>query len=198
MSAPTPKTAGSEAAGRRLLMRRYLLIGIASLSVVCAIGLSIWASGLPLSWVMDCDSASYYRINKVIAADPKHLGDRRLYDVIPQLGLEDVPWDDGNMQNLAGSCRIYHFRGFALIVNLEYMRPGVTEDILLERGTPEEKFQARDLLVLNRYQPPFTMLDGIKTREERMRRYWASAEESVKKINEEMESRRRRALNQRN
>jgi hypothetical protein len=169
-----------------------VLLGIASLFFVSGFGVSIWAIGLPPSWTVDYDRASYRRITRAIAADPQYLCGRPLYDVIRELGLEDVPWDDGNAQSLAGSCRIYHFRGFSLCVTLEYMRQGVTENVLLERGSPEEKLQNRALLWTNLNQSPFVMLDGIKRREERMRQYRAWNEESIKQLNKKMESKLRR------
>ena len=176
---------------RRPLTRRFLLVGIACLAVVCGLALTVWATGLPLSWTADYDRAQYNRIVSAIAADPKHLGGRRLYDVAHQLGFEDVPWDDGSVQNRAGSMRIYHFRGFALWVTLDYMRDGVTEDMMLERGSAEEKLQARDLLRINLNVPPSVWIDGLASREERMRIFWAREEEAIRKLNEEMELKRR-------
>jgi hypothetical protein len=138
------------------------------------------------------------RITNAIAADPQHHCGRRLYDVSRELGLEDAPWDDGNVQNLPGSYRVYHFRGFALYVTLDYMREGVTEKMLLERGSPEEKRKGRDLLRINLNVPPFAMIDSISSREERMRQFWAREQEAIDQINKEMESKRQRRLNQQN
>ncbi len=167
-----------------------MLLGIACLSIVSGVALSLRAIGLPLSWTADYDKARYARITRAIAADPQHLCGRRLYDVGRELGLEDVPWDDGNVQNLPGSYRVYHFRGFVLYVSLEYMREGLTQDMLLERGSTEEKLRGRDLLRIDPHNAPFVMIDGISRREERMRQYWARVDEEIEKINKAMESRR--------
>jgi hypothetical protein len=198
VKAPPVTTAGSKREGRRSRTRWYVLLGIASLSAISGIALYIWAIGLPLSWAFDYDSVRYTRITNAIARDPQHLGGRRLYDVSRELGLEDVSWDDGNVQNLAGSLRIYHFRGFALYVTLDYMGEGVTEDMLLERGSAEEKLRGRDLVRINRSSAPFILIDGISSREERMRRYWAREEEAMKDINEQMRLKRQKMLNQEN
>jgi hypothetical protein len=125
MEAPGLETAGSKREGRRSLRRWSVWLGIAGLSVVSGVALCVRLMGLPLSWTADYDRARYARIIKAIAADPKHLCGRRLCDVSRELGLEEVPWDDGNVQNLPGSYRIYHFRGFALYVSLDYMREGI-------------------------------------------------------------------------
>ena len=149
MRSPAFWTAGSRVNVRRFLTRRFLLLGIACLAIVSGVVLYVWATGLPLSWTADYDRATYARIMSAIAADPQHLGGRRLYDVARELGLEDAPWDDGNVQNLPGSYRVYHFRGFALYVTLDYMRQGLTQNMLLERGSADEKLQAHDLLRIN-------------------------------------------------
>jgi hypothetical protein len=175
----------------RPLTRRFLSVGIGSLAVVCGLALYIWATGLPLSWTAEYDRAKYNRIVSAIAADPKHLCGRRLYDSAGELGFEDAPWDDGNVQNRTGSLHIYHFRGFALWVTLDYMRQGVTEEMMLERGSAEEKLKARDLLRINLNIPPSVWIDGLASREERMRIFWAREEEAMRRINEEMELKRR-------
>ncbi len=143
------------------------------------------------------DRATYARISKAIEADPTPSWDKRLYDFLRELNLEDTPWDDANLQNEAGSFRIYHFRGFMLSVNLyvpsEHWRDVAPQKILLEQGSLEEKRQARDWLRIERR--PYASIDGINSREERMRKYWAEANESLRRINEEMKSRQKNGLN---
>jgi hypothetical protein len=139
MSSPALGTTESNVEGRRSLRWWSVRLGIAGLAVVSGVALTLWAMGLPLSWTADYDRTSYDRIIEAIAADPQHLCGTRLDDAGRELGLEDFPWDDGNVQNLPGSYRIYHFRGFALYVTLDYMREGVTQDMLLGRGSVEER-----------------------------------------------------------
>jgi hypothetical protein len=177
-----------------------VLLGIVCLSVVFALAFYIWIRSLPPFWWLDHDKAMYARISKVIAADSRHLSGKRLYDFIREQDLEDIPWDDANLQNWAGSVRIYHFRGFKLTVNLyvpfEHWRHRGPERILLEQGSLEEKRQFRDWLLIE--SGPFALIDGINSREERMRKFWAEVNESLRQINEEMESRRKNTLNPQN
>ncbi len=189
MKEPVFEAAGLRVEARRSPTRWFVLLGIACLAVVSGISLSVWIIGLPPSWTMDYDRALYARITKAIAADPQHFCGRRLHDVNRELGLEDLPWDDGNLQNLPGSLRIYHFRGFALYLTLDYMRQGVTQSMLLGTGPTSEQLQARDLLRIDSYNRPSVMIDGINDREERMRQYWARAYESVRKHNEHADGR---------
>jgi hypothetical protein len=177
-----------------------VLLGIVCLSVVFTLGLYIWIRSLPPLWWLDHDKAMYARISKAIAGDPRHLSGKRLYDFIRKMDLEDIPWDDANVQNWAGSVRIYHFRGFRLTVNLyvpfEHLRHRGPERILLEQSSPEEKRQARDWLLIE--CGPFAFIDGINSREERMRKFWAEVNESLRQINEEMELRQKNRLNRQN
>ena len=177
-----------------------MLLGIVCLSVVFALALSIWIRSLPPFWWLDHDKRMYTRTSKAIAADPRPLWDKRLYDFIRELDLEDIPWDDANVQNQAGSFRIYHFRGFMLSVNLyvpfEHWRHRGPERILLEQGSLEEKRQARDWLRIE--SRPFALIDGINSREERMRKYWAEVNEGLRQIREEMKSRQKDTLNRQN
>jgi hypothetical protein len=187
-------TAGLKVEGRLSPRRRNLLLGISCLSVVSGVAF-FWAFGLLSSWTVDYDRAGYARIIKVFGADSQHHCGRRLYDVGPELGIEDVPWDDGNVQNLPGSYRIYHFRGFALYVTLDYMREGLTQDMLLGRGSSTERSRGRDLLWIHPRNPPFVIIDGISSRAERMKRYWSQVDENIREINEEMQLKRHRGLN---
>jgi hypothetical protein len=200
MSAPPSAVAQSKSADRRFLRWRHLLLGIVCLSVVFALASDIWLRSLPPFWWLDHDKATYARISKAIAGDPRHLSGKRLYDFIRELDLEDIPWDDANLQNQAGSARIYHFRGFRLYVNLyvpfEHQRDQGPERILLQQGSLEEKRQARDWLRIE--SRPFALIDGINSREERMRKFWTEANESVRQFNEEMKSRQKDRLNRQN
>jgi hypothetical protein len=196
MSAPPSAVAQSKGAGRYFLRWRHVLLGIVCLSVVFALALYIWIRSLPPFWWLDHDKAMYARISKAIAGDTWHLSGKRLYDFIRELDLEDIPWDDANVQNQAGSVRIYHFRGFMLRVNLyvpfEHWHRG-PERILLEQGSVEEKRQARDWLRIE--SRPYALIDGINSREERMRKYWAEVNESIRQFNEERESRQKDRVN---
>jgi hypothetical protein len=187
MSEVPSAPAESKGAGRRFRRWRRVLLGIASLSVVFAVALCIWVNSLPPFWWLDHDKATYARISKAIAADPRPDWGTRLYDFIRELDLEDIPWDDGFDQNSETGClRIYHFRGFSLYVHvyvpLEYCRHGDFRRILREEGSPQEKRQACEVLRIA-YRP-HAFIDGINSREERMRRYWAVLKEEFREAND--------------
>ena len=176
--------------GRSFLRWRRVLFGIVCLFVAVAAAVSVFNCPIEIrrAWLMgwEYDKATYARISKAIAADPRLFSDKRLYDFLRELDLEDIPWDDANVQNEAGSFRIYHFRGFALYVNLyvpsEHWRDVAPQKILLEQGSPEEKRLARDWLRIE--SRPYASIDGINSREERMRKFWAGVNESIRQFNE--------------
>lgn len=197
MSAPPPAGAQSKGAVRRFLSWRFVLLGIACLSVVFATAVFSYPIEVRRAWSLgqQYDKATYAQIREAIAADTTHLAGKRLYDFIRELNLEAIPWDDANVQNFTGSLRMYHFRGFRLYVHVavpdEYVRD--EERILLEKGSPEEKRQARDLIRISRQ--PSLLIDGINGRDERLRRFWAEVNEEIRRINEKMHSRQEEGLN---
>ena len=70
-----------------------------------------------------------------------------------------------------------------LYVPFERWRHRGPERILLEQGSLEEKRQARDWLLIE--SGPFALIDGINSREERMRKFWAGVNESIRQSNED-------------
>jgi hypothetical protein len=184
MSESPSAVAQSKGAGRCFLRWRHVLLGMVCLSVVFAAALHTWIRTHPPFWWLPHDKAMYARISKAIE-DPRHLSGTRLYDLIRKLDLEDIPWDDVNLQDHAGSVRMYHFRGFRLTVNLyapsEHWQDRGPEWILLEQGSPEEKRQARDWVLID--SGPYALIDGINSREERMRKFFADAYEGLRRFN---------------
>jgi hypothetical protein len=152
----------------------------------------VLAVGIPRSWVFDYDTETHAGITKKIAA-PQRLAGRRFDEVSRELGLEGVLWDDVVVQTM-GTCRMYHFRGFALIIHLEYAWEKITQD--MRRDLPEEKLRARDdLLHIHPHFHPSVTIDGISSREERMRQYQARLEAEFERINNEMDSHRQQRRN---
>ena len=186
--------AQSKGAGRRFWRWRSVLLGIVCLIAVFLVAVFNCPIDVRRAWLLglEYDKAMYARISKAIAADPRHLSGKRLYEFIRELDLEDIPWDDASVQNQAGFFRIYHFRGFQLYVNVylpfEHWQHGRPEKILLEQGSLEEKRQARDWLRIE--SRPYALIDGINSREERMRKFWAAVHEGLRRFNEELNEKR--------
>ncbi len=158
----------------------------------------LWARGLPRSWVFDYDHAAYADIAKKFTANPQRLAGRRFDDVSRELGLEDIPWDDINFQ-APGPCLMYHFRGFALILRLEYSHERVPSETLNKRVSPDkiadERLPYRELLRIDSRSPPYIKIDGIATREERMRQHNALLEAQIEEINKQMDASQKKMPN---
>jgi hypothetical protein len=161
-----------------------------SLFVACGFWLAVRTLGSLPYWTTDYDRGRYIEISRAIDADPRQLVDRRFDEVSRTLRLEDVPWDDVALQSEPGSVRLYHFRGFSLEIMLGRYPPEITPDDKAPWSISVEELNRRGVL-WTAHQPPWLQIDGIADRKERMRRFWRDVEESCKRINAEMERKRR-------
>jgi hypothetical protein len=168
--------------------RRWIAFPL--LLAACGISLTFWSQGLPLSWTADYDRARYVGIRRAIDADPHHLLGRRFDEVSRNLRLEEVPWDDVAIQQASGMVRLYHFRGFSLMVTLDSLPAGITPGGQTPWTGFGEESDRRVVLWLA-HQEPALWIDGISTREERMRQYQKHLEEVCARINAEMERQRK-------
>jgi hypothetical protein len=195
MVATVSQPAETRARGRWFRSDRRTLIVIAFLSALAGTSLALSTRYLPLSWTADYDRVSYYRIGRAIAADPTHLRGKPFDRVRRELGLDEVPWDDGGaLQLLDGVYRIYHFRGFALHVTMQLLPAGATPD-RIERpsGTGED---LRGPSVLWLHDSPLLRIDGISDRGERMKRHFKELDEMCASMNAEADRRRRMQQNE--
>jgi hypothetical protein len=156
---------------------------------VFGIWFALRSLGDPRVWIIDCDRERYFQIRKALDADPDHLYDKTLDEIIKKLALENVPWDDVPTNN-DDPCRIYHFRGFALYVTLESLPAGLTRDMRKGRGLNEEEIH-RPKVWWIAGDRPFILLDGIRDREQRMKNYRDSERKMLEEINAGMRKRSR-------
>jgi hypothetical protein len=101
-----------------------------------------------------------------------------------QLSLEQVKWSKAYTNVPNGEMRIYHFRGFYLILLLRKLIPDHppmwTSDDLQKRG---------QWYVYYFY--PALHVDGLDDPEMRMRNYWAALSESFRRRNEEAQQKQK-------
>jgi hypothetical protein len=176
---------------RRARFRGRSLFVLAILLVACAAGYVLRHEALPLSWTADYDRARYNEIRRAIDADPNHLAGKPFDEISRRFGLEDVPWDDGAVQQESGMFRIYHFRGFSLHLTLRRLPPGSTPD-RVEPWTGDYKdLLERGLLWVGPSYPAL-WVDGISDPKARMDRYWKEVQEMCDRMNAEMDQERQR------
>ena len=190
MVATVSRPAETRARSRWLRFNRRRLIVIAFLFVVAGVSLALSTSALPLSWTADYDRGRYDRILTAIAADPTHLRGKPFDPVSKELGLDEVPWDDGvAFQVPDGMYRIYHFRGFALHVTMQLLPAGATPDRPERPNSAGEEPRSHGTLWI--HDSPMIRIDGIGDRGERMKRHFKELDEMCAHINAEMDRRRR-------
>jgi hypothetical protein len=151
---------------------RWLAI-LAFIMVVCIASRFICFPTLPSTWYVDFDRDRYIEIHDAIKADKNHLLGKSFDEISKQFRLENVPWDDVAFQRGPNdSFRIYHFRGFAFYMTLEWARP---KDGLKRSYTMKEVRQYGVLRLA--YFFPFVRADGINDPKEWMKRHWDKIEE---------------------
>ena len=187
MAEPNPYESPQLAPGRSRAPIIILAIGACLLFLLFC----LWARGLPPSWVFEYDHAAHADVRKKITSDPQRFAGRRFDDVSRELGLDDIPWDDINFQS-PGPRLMYHFRGFALILPLEYAQEVVTLEMLNKRVSADkitdDRLPYRERLRINSNSRPYIWIDGISSREERMRRHNEQLEAQIEEINREMDA----------
>jgi hypothetical protein len=142
--------------------------------------LCLLVPSLPPAWTADYDRARYTQISDAIANDEYRRLGKPFDEVATELGLEEVPWDKGFGQS--GEDRIYHFRGFALYINLVDSPRGLTS-----HGADVDR---RGVQWISPY--PFVRIDGISDRNERMEQYWEACNDECNRINREVQLERQR------
>jgi len=172
---------------------RRTLLAVAALVVILysIVSVLVLLPILPSTWTMDYDRDRYTEIHEAIKADDHHLLGKSLDEISKRFGLEGVPWDDDFFQlGPPGSRRIYHFRGFALYMIVDW---GLPEDSPLRQsgqyavsGSDLRRYGTLQLA----YSPPYVRADGINDPKERMKRYWDAIDEECARINAEMERER--------
>jgi len=162
--------------------------------LAAAAALELWASGLPLSWTAEYDRAKYRQITRAIAADTGRLRHQPFDKVRTAFGLDEAPWDDGIAFQLPeGMYRIYHFPGFAVHITLQRLPIGSSPDHFIRTNWTHDQLEAYGVLWL--FDSPQIRIDGLNSREERMKRHYEELDQECARINAEMERRRRAQSN---
>ena len=89
-----------------------------------------------MSWIYDYNKERYTQIKRAIEADQQHLCGKSFDEVAEELSLQDVPWDNFDIQQgpERTSCVSTIFEAGALYVTLEILPAGITPQ---SRGTME-------------------------------------------------------------
>ncbi len=118
--------------------------------------------------IAEFDDARYERMRRVIDSSPNKLLGTSLTNAEKLLSLENVKWDEGYTSVPFGQLRVYHFRGFYLLLSLET--------------------RSQNVKVAN--FDPSLHIDGITDPKERMSNYWEQVHAGFEKRTEEMNAAR--------
>jgi hypothetical protein len=148
----------------------------------------IFLSGCMDSWGADAryDKTRYGQMQRTIDGSTNKLLGISLQDASRLLSLENVKWDEGYTSVPFGQLRIYHFKGFDLMLSLRAFPRGITPD-------SHQSFNVRSdselrsngvWWVANFY--PSLHIDGIDDPKERMSNYWEQVHAGFEERTEEM------------
>ena len=185
MTATEPQPAEPRRKCRWFRFSRWRLLILLAIFVVSGIWLSLWGFAfpkLPLSWTADYDKDRYNQIRRAIEADPQHLLGKSLDEAAKELHLENVRWDDFSFQELNTATRIYHFRGFALYLPLQFLPARMTPNG--NEGWSRANLKRPGKPWLNGWKP-FVEIDGIRDGKERMYRHAKAFNERLEREAEE-------------
>jgi hypothetical protein len=129
------------------------------------------------------DKARYNRMQLSIDGSTNKLLGLSLTDASRVLSLKGARWDEGYTSVPLGQLRIYHFRGFYLLLSLEVRPQGITQD-------KPQPFSHSDLRsngvwwVANFH--PALHIDGLDEPSKRMTNYWDRVNAGFRAREEEM------------
>jgi hypothetical protein len=118
------------------------------------------------------DKARFVRMRSIIAGSTNKLLGVSLADASKLLSLDHARWDEGYSSVPLGQLRIYHFRGFYLLLDLEVLPRGMTPDQPQSFSSSSDSDLRSNGVwwVANFY--PSLHIDSVKDPRKRMSNYW--------------------------
>ena len=132
------------------------------------------------------DKARYNQMQGAIDGSTNELLGISLEDASQTLSLEGVRWDEGYTSVLLGQQRIYHFRGFYLLLNLEVLPHGITPDKPYEFSVNSvSELRSNGVWWVANFYPALHV-DGLTAPSKRMTNYWDRVHAGFRERAEEM------------
>lgn len=109
-----------------------------------------------------------------------------LSDASKLLSLDGAKWDEGYTSVPLGQLRIYHFRGFYLLLNLQVLPRGITPDSPQPFSLDgESQLRSNGVWWVANFYPDL-QIDGLTDPKKRMSNYWDKVHAGFRERNEEM------------
>ena len=130
------------------------------------------------------DKARYEQMKRVIDGSTNELLGVSLADASKLLSLDGANWDKGYTSVPLGQLRIYHFRGFYLMLSLNVLPPGITPTNRQNFAIGPELERTGIWWVANFY--PALHIDKLTDPRKRMEDYWHGVQKGFRERTEEM------------
>ena len=163
--------------------------GFRSMGILSAL---VWLFSCAGLWSADVkyDKTRHGRMQHVIDGSTNKLLGVSLPDVSRLLSLENVKWDEGYTSVPLGQLRVYHFKGFYLLLSLQALPRGITpgSDYSFNVRGDSELRSNGVWWVADFY--PALHIDGLGDPKERMSNYWEQIHAGFKQRTEQMTTNR--------
>jgi hypothetical protein len=142
------------------------------------------------SWGADAkyDKTRYDQMQRTIDDSTNKLLGISLQDASKLLSLKNVKWDEGYSSVPFGQLRVYHFKGFYLLLSLRVFPRGITPESHGQFSVNESELRTNGIWWVANFYPALH-IDGIDDPKERMSNYWEQVHADFEKRTEEMKKR---------
>lgn len=134
------------------------------------------------------DKTHYDQMQRAIDGSTNKLLGVSLQDASKLLSLENVKWDEGYTSVPRGQLRLYHFKGFYLMLSLQAFPRGITPESHGQFSVNESELRTNGVWWVANFYPALD-IDGIDDPKERMSNYWEQVHAGFEKRTEEMNKR---------
>jgi hypothetical protein len=132
------------------------------------------------------DKPRYDKMQRVIDGSTNKLLGISLADAAKLLSLDNAKWDDGYTSRPHSQLRVYHFRGFYLLLDLQDFPSDASPDHAQAFSSDSERSSNRGWWVANFY--PSLHIDGLNDSKKRMTNYWDRVHSGFRQRTDEMKS----------
>jgi hypothetical protein len=126
------------------------------------------------------DKARFDQVQRTIDGSTNKLLGISLADASKLLSLDGVRWDEGYTSMSLGQSRIYHFRGFYLLLSLELFPKGSSPEHRPRSFSIDSEFRANGVWWVANFYPALHV-DGLDDPKLRMSNYWAGVHASFRR-----------------
>jgi hypothetical protein len=134
---------------------------------------------------IDYDKRRCDQMQRAIDSSANKLLGVSLENAASLLSLKNVKWDEGYTSVPRGQLRVYHFKGFYLLLSLQVFPRGITPESRGQFSVNASELRTNGVWWVANFYPALD-IDGIEDPKERMSNYWEKVHVGFEKRTEEM------------